>query len=81
MKKRATRIFQLIKHIYKTTINDFRAIFQSNCRHYLTTLPNSDYSKILTVYETICEGGPVQFQFDPTVGLSAMLNSAKLVSR
>jgi hypothetical protein len=58
MKKRDAEIFQLIKHIYKTVINDFHAIFQSNCWYYLTTLPNSDRSKILTVYETICEGGP-----------------------
>jgi hypothetical protein len=58
MKKRGAGIFQLIKHIYETAINDFHAIFQSNCRHYLTTLPNFDRSKILIVYETICEGGP-----------------------
>jgi ssDNA-specific exonuclease RecJ len=58
MKKRVTGIFRLIKHIYKTAINDFHAIFQSNCRHYLTALPNSDCFKVLTVYETIYEGGP-----------------------
>jgi len=58
MKKRAAGVFQLIKHIYKTTINDFHAIFQSDCRHYLTILPNFNRSKILTVYESICEEGP-----------------------
>jgi len=47
MKNRAATIFQLIKHIYETAINDFHAIFKSNCRHYLTTLPNSDRSKSL----------------------------------
>jgi len=61
MKKRAAGIFQLIKHIYETAINDFHAIFQFNCQHYLTTVPNSDLSKILTIYETICEGGPHKF--------------------
>jgi len=58
MKNRAATIFQLIKHIYETAINDFHAIFKSNCRHYLTTLPNFDRSKSLPVYDTICEGGP-----------------------
>jgi hypothetical protein len=81
MKKRAAGIFQLIKHIYETAINDFHAIFQSNSRHYLTTLPNFDRSKILTVYETICEGGPRKFAANPTVRLSVMFKSAKLVSR
>jgi hypothetical protein len=56
MKKRDVEIFQLIKHIYNIAINDFHAIFQSNCRHYLTTLPNFDRSKVLTIYENICEG-------------------------
>jgi len=58
MNKRVAEMFQLVKHIYKTAINDFHAIFQSNCRHYLTTLPNFDHPEILIVYETICEGGP-----------------------
>jgi len=61
MKKRAARIFHLIKYIYKTAINGFHAIFQSNFQHYLTTLPNLDRSKIVTIYETICEGGSRKF--------------------
>ena len=59
----------------------FMLFFQSNCRHYLTALPNSDCSKILTVYETIYEGGPCKFSSRSTVGLSVMPDSAKLVSR
>jgi hypothetical protein len=57
-KKRAAGIFQLIRCIYETAVNKFRAIFQSNYWHFLMTLQNFDHSKILTTYKTICEEIP-----------------------